>query len=521
MKATFLQVKAVTDTLPIGFYTSRKIEAVLTKDTESSWYDPLRDTINISYKQLTEGIERITEDKFEMVIRSNHYHEVAHAMLTPKNLPCPAWFNIFEDERIERVTANLFYGIDFAEAFNAICGEMSAPATSPEHAFFNLVRYHHGAKKWLERVDSIIDEYKTVHRNSKDEGRGLSDRARDYYYAVQKLWEEFREDWKKDRKEAEGDGEETKADGKDGRGSKGYKGDIKETPEGSKDKAEGSTSEDKAEDSSSEGEDKERIGGTTTTESSKSKKRSTSAIMSAEDMKTIMSTVANSMMNPEFYQSASTLFENFHRKNSKGSGISGYSGVLNPRLADRPDYRMFERSVSSRGSNSFGTFHLNLYIDTSGSFMGNDEATNKIIKSLELIEQKNRNFTFDVITMGAQEKISPKSNRFIKSGGGNHLSGEIFDIYRKMQLPQTYNYNIVLFDGDAYSNDVYSSRVKKWLPDGEGFRAFNNNNCMIISNLENKKYIDEYAPTVKAIYTYNYVDELSDNVMKALQNALI
>ena len=515
MKATFLQVKAVTDTLPIGFYTNRKIEAVLTEDTDSSWYDPLRDTINISYKQLTEGIERITEDKFEMVIRSNHYHEVAHAMLTPKDLPCPSWFNIFEDERIERVTANLFYGIDFAEAFNAICGEMSTPATSPEHAFFNLVRYHHGAKKWLKKVDSIIKKHKTVHRNSGEEcGEYWSNRASDYYHAVEDLWNEFCEEWHKDPKKAEGDreGEEAKADGKGKSGAKGYKGDIKETPEDSEDEAEGGTSE---------GEEAEAKSGATSTEDSKSKKRSTSAIMSAEDMKAIMSTVADSMMNPEFYQTASMLFENFHRKNSKGSGINGYSGVLNPRLADRPDYRMFERSVSARGNNSFGTFHLNLYIDTSGSFMSNDEATNKIIKSLELIEQKNRNFTFDVVTMGKEEKISPKSDRFIKSGGGNHLSGEIFDIYRKMQLPQTYNYNIVLFDGDAYSNDVYKARVKKWLPDGKGFQAFNNNNCMIISDPTNKKYVDKYAPTVKTIYTHNYVAELTDNVMKALQNALI
>lgn len=514
MKATFLQVKAVTDTLPIGFYTSRKIEAVLTEDTESSWYDPLRDTINISYKQLTDGIERITEDKFEMVIRSNHYHEVAHAMLTPKCLCCPPWFNIFEDERIERVTAKLFYGIDFAEAFNAICGEITLPATSAEHAFFNLVRYHHGAKEWLDEVDRLIEKYKTIHRNSGDESsKKWSSRASDYYYDVEELWEKFCEKWKKDPKSAEGDREGESVEGKDGKGGSGYKGDIKDTPKDSEGK---DTAESKGE---SEGE--EAKSEATSTEDSKAKKRSTSAIVSADEMKAIMSAVADSMMNAEFYQATSILFENFRRKNSKGSGINGYSGVLNPRLADRLDYRMFERSVSSRGSNSFGTFHLTLFIDTSGSFRSNDDATNKIIKSLTLIEQKNRNFTFDVVTMGAEEKISPKSNRFIQSGDGNHLSGEIFDIYRKMQLPQTYNYNIVLFDGDAYSNDVYKARVKKWLPDGEGFRAFNNNNCMIISDPSNKEYINKYAPSVKVIYTYKYVKELTDNVMKALQNALI
>ena len=515
MKATFLQVKAVTDTLPIGFYTNRKIDTVLTEDTESSWYDPLRDTINISYKQLTEGIDRITEDKFEMVIRSNHYHEVAHAMLTPKNLPSPSWFNIFEDERIERVTANLFYGINFVEAFNAICGDMVFPATSAEHAFFNLVRYHCGAKKWLGKVDRLIEKHKRVHRNSdtEKEPSGWSNKANVYYNDVKKLWDEFCKEWKKDPKSAEGegmDGESAEGKSAKGKGGSGYKGDIKENP---KEDAE-------AEGKSGEGEGESKSGRTTEGKPDGSH-TSTEAIMSADDMKAIMSAVADSMMNPEFYQSTSILFENFRRKNSKGNGISGYSGVLNPRLADRPDYRMFERSASSRGSNSFGTFHLTLYVDTSGSFYRNDEATNKIIKSLALIEQKNHNFTFDVVTMGAKETISPKSNRFIESGGGNHLSGEIFDIFRKMQLPQTYNYNIVLFDGDAYSNDVNKSSIKKWLPDGKGFQAFNSSNCMIISDPDNEKYITKYAPTVKVIYTRDYVDELTNNVMKALQNALI
>jgi hypothetical protein len=90
-----------------------------------------------------------------------------------------------------------------------------------------------------------------------------------------------------------------------------------------------------------------------------------------------------------------------------------------------------------------------------------------------------------------------------------------------MQLPQTYNYNIVLFDGDAYSNDVYKENIKKWLPNGKGFQAFNNTNCMIISDPENKQYITKYAPTVRVIYTRDYVDELTNNVMKALQSALI
>lgn len=482
MKTTFLQVKAVTDTLPIGFYASRKIEATLTPDTDSSWYNPLEDTINISYQQLVSGIDRITEDKFEMVIRSNYYHEVAHAMLTPKELKAEPWFNIFEDERIERVTTDLFYGINFAEAFKAIAGEMSPPA-DPDHAFFNLIRYHSGEKKWLDEAEKLLKKYRKVDRYSCDYyvvAEGTAVNGWDYYNQVHDFYLRFIADFKADPSASKRD----------------MMSDLKKSGEGE------GTPSDKAL-SSDEGEEK------------------TEALMSVDEIKALIGKVTDRSFDNEFFTSASTLFENFNRKNGKGSSLQAYSGHLNPRLADRPDYRIFERHASVRGNNSFGTFHLTLYIDTSGSFSRNDNATNNILKALKLIEQRHHFFTFDVVTTGEGERILDRDKRHIHSNGGNHLSGEIFDITKKMTKPQTYNYSIVLFDGDAYSNDVSRSRIKKWLPKGEGFRAFNSNNCTIISDNDNEPYISKYAPTTRTIYTRNYVKELSKNVLLALQNALI
>jgi hypothetical protein len=163
-----------------------------------------------------------------------------------------------------------------------------------------------------------------------------------------------------------------------------------------------------------------------------------------------------------------------------------------------------------------------LFIDTSGSFCGNDNATNAILYSLSLIERKNPNFSFDVVTMGPDEIILDKKARYIDSCGGNHLSKKIHRIYRKLQLPQTGNYNIVLFDGDAYSNDCRKN--SDWYGDaelGKGFSAFANNSCTIISDSQNKEYIERYCPNTHTIYTRNYVKELNENVLKALQRALI
>ena len=496
MKTTFLQVKAVTDTLPIGFYASRKIEATLTPDTDSSWYNPLEDTINISYKQLVSGIDRITEDKFEMVIRSNYYHEVAHAMLTPKELKAEPWFNIFEDERIERVTTDLFYGINFAEAFKAIAGEMTPPA-DPDHAFFNLIRYHSGEKKWRDEAETLLKKYRKVDRYSCDyyiiaEGKGMN--GWNYYREVYDFYLRFIKDFKAHPSASKTD---IMSD---------LKGDSGEMGEG-----EGIPSDKSSDKASASGKGEGEY-----KDSAKTK-----SLMSADEVKDLIGKVTDRSFDNEFFTSASTLFENFNRKNGKGSSLQAYSGHLNPRLADRPDYRIFERHASVRGNNSFGTFHLTLYIDTSGSFSRNDNATNNILKALKLIEQRHHFFTFDVVTTGDGECILDRDKRYIQSSGGNHLSGEIFDITKKMTKPQTYNYSIVLFDGDAYSNDVNRSRIKKWLPKGEGFRAFNSNNCTIISDDDNEKYISKYAPTTRTIYTRNYVGELSKNVLLAIQNALI
>lgn len=500
MNTTFLQVKAVTDTLPIGFYANRPISVTLDEKASASSYNPIKDVITISYRQLTEGINRIDEKDFEMVIRSNFYHEVAHAMLTPKSMASTDIINIFEDERIERVTKNLFYGVNFTEAFEAISGGLAYP-TSPQHHFFNLVRHHYGEKKWLDRVDRIIKEYHTLNRNS--------DRYWDYTDEIEKLYADYTKDF-----DAEKEKEKMQAEGVGGEGE-AEPSDLEVDAEGEGEGESGSESD--KEGRKSKGTAKGKF---VDEPKDKSKNEKGDRFeLSAEMVKEMLTAIANSTFDDKFLTTASTLFENFRRKNSKGSALQGHSGVLNPRLADRPDYRMFERSTTARGNNSFGTFHLNLFIDTSGSFHSNDDATNQIIKSLILIERKNPNFTFDVITMGKEEKILPKEYRYISSSGGNHLSGEIFDIFAKVQLPQTYNYNIVLFDGDAYSNDVYSP-IKKRLPDGKGFQAFAKNNCTIISDPSNQKYIEQYAPTTKVIYTRHYVKELNTNVLKALQTAL-
>lgn len=500
MQVSFNQVKAITDTLPIGLYASRRIDTVLKDKEECSYYNPETDNIVISYEQLTSGFKNLKPtDNIETIVRSMFYHEVSHAILTPKALPNPDFINIFEDERIETVLNGYYYGTDFDQCKKAVCDY--DPNHIPQNtldAFFYLVRFRQCSDNtYLKRVADIISKYATLHRCSEFWSNPRHNRVGycDYYNEVDRLYRDFTNDC-----QAQGIPKML--------GNMGGQGQPQQTQGKGQEKGEVDPNAE--------------IGNNMVKGKDENQKNTTPQppILSSEQIQELFAESLNQEFNGEFHTALSILFENFRKKNSKGSCLQGYSGVINPRLADRADYRFFERSTASRGNNQFGTFHLNLFIDISGSYEGNTTPTNQIIKSLCLLEKKNPNFTFDVITTNTYSQVLPKGKRFIECGGGTYLGTVIEDIYRKQQKPQTYNYNIVLFDGDAYCSRPSGRNNREYNNRGQGFATFANSNCTIISDTDNKTYIERYAPNTRTIYTNNYPTELFDNILKVMQRAL-
>ena len=205
------------------------------------------------------------------------------------------------------------------------------------------------------------------------------------------------------------------------------------------------------------------------------------------------------------------ILENFSKKNNSGSALAGYSGTFNARAVVREDYKYFERKASINGSNKFGTFHLNLFIDESGSFYRSETAMNTLLRSLTDIERKNPNFTLDVVFCGVGERlVRDKRHRIFKADGGNRLDKETYELYRKLQKPNTYNYTIACFDGDACSDGGRGDH---------GFGAFDHNNCVIISDYDNERYIRNDVHSARVIYTRDYTNELIKNVVDALEKA--
>lgn len=485
MELTKVNAERITKTLPIGFYTGRNIPVTIDDEHEMSWYNPKEDTIGISLEQLgmgTKGIDDLME--FERMVRSNFYHEVSHAILTPQEMQALPHRNIFEDERIERLLKEYYFGVDFKKSLYAINGYPPPKPESPEQWFFLLCRYGIGKPELLEKVSEIIEEYKALNRNSE---------PYDYQAKIDALYRELQEDMAKNPAYYEGIADKLE------KGEMPTDGDLK---------CGGG-------DADGEGEGGE--GGESASKPAKGEGMSRAQIL--EQMK--KASAPAERFDENLYNAMTALFENYKRKNKGGSALQAHSGVLNFRLADRADYRMFERPSPTRGSNQFGSFHLNLFIDVSGSFSGSDRVVNKFLRVLDRIEQTNSMFTYDVITVGApnREEILPRHKREIHAGGGNHLSKRIFEIFRKQQLPQTYNYNVVMFDGDAYSNDCYMPSDVR-LPDGKGFLAFSASNCTIITDHSNKDYIDQWCPTTRTIYTRNFCQEFFKNIQQIMALAL-
>ena len=215
----------------------------------------------------------------------------------------------------------------------------------------------------------------------------------------------------------------------------------------------------------------------------------------------------------EFQKTIETIIRNFNKKNSGGNGINAHSGVFNARAVTRQDYRYFERSMSIQGNNRFGTCHLNLFIDCSGSYESNVGLTNGILAVLSEIERKNKNFSMDVVFMNHEIKRCKNAReRIMQAWGGNSVPTNMKEMIMGMQKPQTCNYNIVLFDGDAMCNnhelhdmDAYCKR----------FGAFDMKQTTLITDPDNQGYTHNFTST-KVVVTTRYTAELIKNITRAL-----
>ena len=79
-------VEQILKTLPIGYYCGRDIDVELS-DSDTTCINLVEDKIQISYPTISDVAKTLANDSnIENDIRCLLYHEVSHAILTPKSL---------------------------------------------------------------------------------------------------------------------------------------------------------------------------------------------------------------------------------------------------------------------------------------------------------------------------------------------------------------------------------------------------------------------------------------------------
>ena len=545
MTITYPIVKAIFDTLPIGYYLGRAIDCELSAKADNSFFNFESDKIIISYKMIadaaTELPETVSAEELEQLVRGLLYHEVSHVILSPRNLRVTSALNIVEDERIESICRNLYLNTDFYDNIIKLNHFKGESATSADEAFYHLVRFHVGDAKWLKRCRNLLKEYADLTMKSS------YSYCEDYEYDVNKFYREFIKWWNEEAEKSASKADDTSDDSEEskedstGNGSKSASEESSEETNSTMMSAGSATSNDEmtSEDdftAKSESEMAETTASLEETENDEETSSASSLTTSTpahgkpveindmgidfEEFKGIVNNTLNTYYDASLISTLTTIITRAMKKNKRnGSAINAYSGKLNVRaVANRDDYRWWVQQNRAGHVRHNSNVHFNLFIDNSGSFYRNDEAMNKFIKALDKVEKSTPSFDFDVITINTRVVEWPNHNQIFESDGGNKLLPEIKDVIKKHQKAQATNYNIVLFDGDAHSDDTYGYGRPTA---NDPFKFFNLPNTIIISDDDNKGYMDAVRMTqAKVRYTYRYCEEFISIICNLLEKCL-
>ena len=505
---SFIEVKNIFDTLPIGYYLGRRIEYILSESCKSSYFDPAKDLIIVSYPMISEATKSFKDtDNLESVIRGLLYHEIAHVMLTPPKLKKYAKsskyadaINIVEDERIETLCKNTFMNVNFKRNIILINNYKGEEPKTADSAFYHLVRYHKGETRWLSRLEFLLSRYSHIIATSEGS-----------YYAHD--IEDFYKDFIKDYKSKESSSHDTSKSSE----SKYNSSDIDNSSIVAKNSNNDINNENELNidnvtiinEDENEDESKDEVD---------------SILDSIEDFDDIKNITKDAFKNIasstiDVYYDAQLeerlnkiILDKLKKKAINGSAISSYSGRLNIRaIGTRDDYRWWSQQNRAGHVKQCSKVHFTLYIDNSGSFYKNDDKMNTFIRTLDRINDPD--FSFDVVTINTHVVEWPDHNCIFNSDGGNKLNNDIANIIKKHHKPNCNNYDIVLFDGDAHSDD-YSHQTP------EPFSKFDSINTIIISDSYNKRYIEGSVKKAKVKYVNDYCKVFINSICDLLERAL-
>lgn len=512
---TFNKVNEILKTLPVGYYLGGAIDCTL-EDSDQSYHSPVENKIVIGYKQLPLGKLNEDDPEVENMVRCMLYHEVSHAMLTPK-MSMTGYMNIFEDQRIETLLKGFYHRVNFEEFVRKVNDHTKpeTPKTADEY-YYQIVRFGEGPQTFVNWRDRIISDWSTI--NSTSHGWKVSA----YEQKVEELYDAIVKDFNQFNQPQQN---QSQTQGQESGMQSGNQSNSQTQTDNEKDEETKNPTAPQANNNDSR--DQEKVDGQIAkgalldpnrkvdAPNAPSAPRQNELEMKQQDVHQRIPQLVNFNNNAALKSQVKTIFENARKKKGMQAGaLKTYSGKLNPKLINRPGkvetYKWWEKANQNSDSNRFAKIQLNLFCDVSGSFYQSEKKLNDLIASLIDLEKTNKDFSFNVVKVGWTVRLD--KDRQVKCEEGSCLKMNVIDIYKSLQTPNTSIYNLVVFDGDIQEG------ILRWERDQRAFGAFNHQNCIVISDPSNQEPLDRYAPNAKRVYTKgDYAAEFETNVLAALR----
>ena len=535
--------------VPIGYYVGRNVDVAI-GDKDDTYFDLVKGSIVISYPTIKDNARLIkTDADAEKSVRHLIFHELSHALLTPRILHIDMVLNVFEDERIESILKNYYLDTDFKAFVKKLNGFKNQPPENEWDAWYQLVRYRRGPVYFLSRVHEIIDDYTHLDIAVSRIDTEIRSSIRNYEAEVNHLYEEFVKwynqtnpsDLKIDKslkdlmQNGEGDGQSDDKNNQQTQVGTGLSNANNNQSDSNKDDSEKALQKllESLKDSK-----KDLLMEVPKVDDKANKFANVGSIEAIDvnegdydDLYTIIDDSddkagglwhrpgkdddkAKQKADKAVFDMIDSLISLLKttRKNN-GSSIAAYSGVINPRNVIRDDYKYFMQQNRKGHASVYSKMHLNMFIDCSASFKDNDEKVNTLLWALTKFERAVPDFSYDLISCGVGQKLRPKYNRTQSSYDGTVLTDDIFDMFKKQQFTNAVNMNIVLYDGKVNHLHKYKTTGKCIESNWE---AFNDVNTVIIVDDSNEDAVNKFCPLAHKIISKDYVEELYKNTYAAL-----
>lgn len=531
--------------IPLSYYAGFAVEMKADDNAQTSYCDVENRQIVIATNQLS-LVDNVTLDnimndevKLNSVVRGVVYHELSHAILTPKELLPYAFktstrlkavreikklipsfdlsdiknlINVVEDERIETTFKDMFMNVDFKKNIKLIANYDACMTNKNINAFsefFNIVRFgtfsnelNKVAKKYLPDLTLIEQTSRKVKNclfyifsmaissfKNCDESylNAYVCDALIAYYCVVKLVDCINQLKQQEEQEQQ----------------------EQQSQEGENEQDQNNNKEDQAD--NTEQEEKEKQEQEKQKEQQKNNGASCKEIM--EGFKKALVTAFQLKDSSLISKQLEPILKKHNKEGLTEGGSYGYSGRIDPHKIARnacqaeDNYKWFARSFGDTKNNKKPLL-INMFLDSSGSYVESVPMTQQIIEAV-LNTAKTGLFKANIFSVenGITQIYNAKD--FIEGYGTHIHSNDLITIKKAINNSNYDVLNILMFDGDINQHSNF-------------WQLFNSNNNYIIYENGNARAVEYYCSKANKSFVKqgDFTDKIVDNFLKAVNDYL-